>query len=400
MSETLSSIFRPTRNGGVSTSTSSPTHVTEVEDDAYVSADADDNKSGELTPLSPIISPRAFNQKTNPTSIITIEGVVTSSTLPTIIQKSFTKRLIQILLTLTCLLGYGISLYVNGLSGRTLTPATGLVLLGSVRGITLLILSTILYITNSVPVGYQRYSNEPPATVRWQLLVPAFVAIYANSGFLPYAELIKGGQVSVLAPMCALYSLVPISIGLLVFKESRGILKLTGIALSLTSVLLLAFSGSGFAGTSATASEIGIKILLLFSVVALWGGGDAMAAYLGRSLSSFEIAISNSAGQFATAAIFGLIAIVSGESFSNDGGNISFILSSVAANILGIIAWMSFTKLGETEGASDFTPIVALYVFIPVLLSSIFLHESLIDSPLKLTGLILGGVASILLGLK
>ena len=134
--------------------------------------------------------------------------------------------------------------------------------------------------------------------------------------------------------------------------------------------------------------------------MALWGGGDAMAAYLGRSLSSFEIAISNSAGQFATAAIFGLIAIVSGESFSNDSGNISFILSSVAANILGIIAWMSFTKLGETEGASDFTPIVALYVFIPVLLSSIFLHESLIDSPLKLTGLILGGVASILLGLK
>jgi drug/metabolite transporter (DMT)-like permease len=124
-----------------------------------------------------------------------------------------------------------------------------------------------------------------------------------------------------------------------------------------------------------------------------------MAAYLGRSLSSFEIALSNAAGQFATAGIYGFVAIASGDPLSS-GGNTSFILFSVAANVLGIIAWMSFTKLGETEGASDFTPIVALYVFIPVIFSAILLGESLSDSPLKLAGIILGGVASILLGLK
>lgn len=401
-------MFRLSRNGGLSSSPlPSPPNIDGDEDHSYISAD--DIKSGELTPLSPVTSPRIFPDALKPepfqsTNTIASNSAASSSSedpppsLPPV--KTFSHRLIQICLTLTCLLGYGVSLYVNGLSGRTLTPAAGLVLLGSVRGVTLLFLAAILYATNAVPQGYQRHSTGPPATVRWQLLVPAFVAIYANSGFLPYAELVKNGQVSVLAPMCALYSLVPITIGLVIFKESRGFLKLTGIALSLTSVLLLAFSGSGFAGSSSPSpSEIGSKVILLILVVALWGGGDAMAAYLGRSLSSFEIALSNAAGQFATAGIYGFVAIASGDPLSS-GGNTSFILFSVAANVLGIIAWMSFTKLGETEGASDFTPIVALYVFIPVIFSAILLGESLSDSPLKLAGIILGGVASILLGLK
>lgn len=393
-------MFKSSRNGGAASPPPPLPPIPFIEDD-YISVD--DVKTGERTPLSPIAVALKSEGISNSTSSFSRDDHASSSSSSSSTSppsaKTLSHRLIQVGLTLTCLCGYGVSLYVNGLSGRTLTPASGLVLLGSVRGVTLLILAAILYASNSVPPGYQRNSSEPPATVRWQLLVPAFVAVFANSGFLPYSEMVKNGQVSVLAPMTALYSLVPITIGLVVFKESRGIMKLTGIALSLTSVLLLAFSGSGFAGSSASPSELGYKILLLSLVVILWGGGDAMAAYLGRSLSSFEIALSNAAGQFATAGIYGFVAIASGDPLSS-GGNVSFILFSVAANILGIIAWMSFTKLGETEGASDFTPLIALYVYIPVLFSAIFLGESLTDNPMKLSGIIVGGIASILLGLK
>jgi drug/metabolite transporter (DMT)-like permease len=236
--------------------------------------------------------------------------------------------------------------------------------------------------------------------------------VWANAGFMPYSALVEGGEVSVLAPMCAMYSLVPITFGLLVMQESRGWRKLLGIALSLASVLLLAFSGSGFAG-SAAPRVVAEKALLFVLVIASWGGGDCAAAYMGRwgSLSTFEIAMSNSVGQFATAAIFGLCAIATGTfsggtggssgSSSGDGGvgALSFVASSVIANVLGIIAWLSFTRLGETEGASDFTPIVALYVYVPVLLSGVLLGESFAQ-PLKIAGLACAGAASVLLSIK
>jgi drug/metabolite transporter (DMT)-like permease len=318
----------------------------------------------------------------------------------------------QAALTAACVIGYGASLYVNGLSGRALSPAAGLVILGAVRGLFQVALCGAMVATRTAPPAF--LPGGAGATLSWRLLVPAAVGVWANAGFMPYSALVEGGEVSVLAPMCAMYSLVPITFGLLVMQESRGWRKLLGIALSLASVLLLAFSGSGFAG-SAAPRVVAEKALLFVLVIASWGGGDCAAAYMGRwgSLSTFEIAMSNSVGQFATAAIFGLCAIATGtfsggsggggSSSSNSGGGgvgaLSFVASSVVANVLGIIAWLSFTRLGETEGASDFTPIVALYVYVPVLLSGVLLGESFAQ-PLKIAGLACAGAASVLLSIK
>ena len=91
-----------------------------------------------------------------------------------------------------------------------------------------------------------------------------------------------------------------------------------------------------------------------------------------------------------------------GSSSTSGGGGVgalSFVASSVIANVLGIVAWLSFTRLGETEGASDFTPIVALYVYVPVLLSGVLLGESFAQ-PLKIAGLACAGAASVLLSIK
>jgi drug/metabolite transporter (DMT)-like permease len=316
----------------------------------------------------------------------------------------------QAALTAACVIGYGASLYVNGLSGRALSPAAGLVILGAVRGLFQVALCGAMVATRTAPPAF--LPGGAGATLSWRLLVPAAVGVWANAGFMPYSALVEGGEVSVLAPMCAMYSLVPITFGLFVMQESRGWRKLLGIALSLASVLLLAFSGSGFAG-SAAPGVVAEKALLFVLVIASWGGGDCAAAYMGRwgSLSTFEIAMSNSVGQFATAAIFGLCAIATGTfsggtggssgSSSGDGGvgALSFVASSVIANVLGIIAWLSFTRLGETEGASDFTPIVALYVYVPVLLSGVLLGESFAQ-PLKIAGLACAGAASVLLSAK
>jgi drug/metabolite transporter (DMT)-like permease len=315
------------------------------------------------------------------------------------------RRALQAALTAMCVCGYGASLYVNGLAGRALSPAAGLVLLGAVRGLFQVALCAVMIATRTAPPAY--LPGGSGAALSWRMLVPAAVGVWANAGFMPYAALVEGGEVSVLAPMCAMYSLVPIIFGLAVMLESRGARKLVGIALSLTSVLLLAFSGTGFAGSSPPPRVVAEKAALFLLTIASWGGGDCAAAYMGRSLSTFEIAASNSAGQFATAAIFGLVAICTGTFAGGSGGSgsggvgaLSFIASSVIANIFGIIAWLSFTRLGETEGASDFTPVVALYVYVPVLLSGLLLGENPFETPAKVAGLVCAGVAAVLLSLK
>ena len=320
-------------------------------------------------------------------------------------------RLAQAALTAAAVLGYGASLYVNGLSGRALSPAAGLVLLGATRGLFEVALCMAMLATGRAPPEYRRGGAGRPVSLA--LLAPAFVGVFANAGFMPYSALVAGGEVSVLAPMCGVYSVVPVIFGLVVMRERRGWKKLLGIALSLGSVLLLAFSGFGGSGGGegggASAGTLAEKAALFLLVVLSWGGGDCMAAYLARlgKLSTFEIAASNAAGQFATAAIFGLVAIASGTGLgggtggegSGGVGALSFVGASVVANVLGIVAWLSFTKLGESEGASDFTPVVALYVFVPVVLSAVLLGESLSD-PLKVGGLVAAAVAAVLLNLR
>jgi drug/metabolite transporter (DMT)-like permease len=312
------------------------------------------------------------------------------------------RRAAQAALTAACVLGYGASLYVNGLSGRSLSPAAGLVILGAVRGVFCALLCAAMLATRTAPPEYLPGGAGKPLT--WRMLLPAAIGVWANAGFMPYAALVEGGQVSILAPMAGIYAIVPIAFGLIVMRESRGWKKLLGIALSIASVLLLALSGAGFAGDAPSPAVLAEKSVLFLLVIASWGGGDTAAAYLGRSLSTFEIAASNSVGQLATSAIFGLWAIASG-SFAGGGagaggvGSLSFVASSVIANILGIVAWLSFTRLGETEGASDFTPIVALYVYVPVLLGGLLLGEDLTE-PGKLAGLALAGAASVLLSMK
>jgi len=312
------------------------------------------------------------------------------------------RRAAQAALTAACVLGYGASLYVNGLAGRSLSPAAGLVILGSVRGVFSVLLCAAMVATRTAPPEF--LPGGAGKVLTWRILMPAVIGVWANAGFMPYSALVEGGQVSILAPMAGIYSIVPIGFGLLVMKEARGWKKMLGIALSIASVLLLALSGAGFAGAAPSSAVLAEKAVLFLLVIASWGGGDTAAAYLGRSLSTFEIAASNSVGQFATAAIFGFVAIATG-SFSGGSagaggvGSLSFVASSVIANVLGIIAWLSFTRLGETEGASDFTPIVALYVYVPVLLGAVLLGEDLRE-PGKLAGLALAGVASVLLSMK
>ena len=240
--------------------------------------------------------------------------------------------------------------------------------------------------------------------------MPAFVGVCANSGFMPYAELVKGGEVSVLAPMIGLYSVVPVLFGMLVMREALGVRKAAGIVLSLTAVLLLALSGAGsFSSSSGAASspaQVAGKVGLFVATVALWGGGDTFAAYLGRGLTTFEVAASNSVGQLATAAIYGLVAVAEGDQLGaasggggggSGAGGLGFVGLSVVANVLGILAWMCFTELGRYAGASDFTPVVALYVFVPVVFAAVLLGEPIADSPAKVAGLVCAGLASVLM---
>lgn len=305
------------------------------------------------------------------------------------------------LYTLACLLGYGIALYVNSITGSLLgdeSPSESIFLLSFGRACALTIVLPLLWTT--------RDTSQQPGLLR--ATIPALIAVAGNSAFLAYYALVSGGgEVSILAPMVGLYSVIPILWGLLARGESRTWQKMVGIAVSFIAVLVLAFGGrsfdSGGAGGS-SAAAVAFKIAMFAIVFVVWGVDDAIAS--GVKLDPFTTALSSWVGQIFCCAVYGFVAFVEATdklaANSIDGGaslnRVPFGMPHLAvmgANALGILAWLSFVKLGQMSAASLFIPVISLYVYIPVLLSVLLRGESL--TPAKVAGLVLAGVAIVLL---
>lgn len=272
-------------------------------------------------------------------------------------------------LVVFCVAAYGVSLYVNGGSTGLSLPIT-LLLVGATRCLTLLAVSAALALSGG---ACSRSSTLPPLSPR-QVATPVLVALVANTGFVPYSLLASGSSFgTVLAPLVSLYVAVPVVYGVLFARETFTARKAAGVALSLCATLLLAFAPAPSGGDAGAPSPSGASLnaascLALFvCVVACWGVGDIGATFMGRGLPLLATALLSACGQALTAAVYGLAVAIEGGS---GGGTRAQVGAVCGANVLGVLGWAAFVYLGSYGSeASSLSPLVALYVFVPVALS-------------------------------
>jgi drug/metabolite transporter (DMT)-like permease len=322
-------------------------------------------------------------------------------------------------LTLATVLGYGLAMFVNSVTAVLLgeqSPAQALMLLAAGRALALLAALPLLAV-----LRLRSHPGGAPVALTRQALVPGAIAVSGNLAYLAYYALLSGGgQVSVLAPLVGLYSVVPVAVGLTLRGEARTPPKLAGIALSFVAVAILAFSGTAAGGGgkgNAPASPAGTALnVLYFAIVfATWGANDAVAS--GLRLDPLTTAVSSLGGQLVCALGFGLAAFAEA---TNDAAALAAALADAAAsgippraapprhvpfglphgavlgaNALAILAWLAFVRLGGLAPVSRFVPLVSLYTYVPALLAVALLGEAL--TPAKGVGLAVAGVAVVLL---
>jgi hypothetical protein len=108
-----------------------------------------------------------------------------------------------------CLAGYGVSLFINSITGDLVGPSSQLVsvfLLSAGRAFALLAVLPALWAMGLRPKREATASDPQPryrVAYGWQLAVPCVVSIVASGTFLAYFQLTSGssGAVAVLTPM-------------------------------------------------------------------------------------------------------------------------------------------------------------------------------------------------------
>jgi drug/metabolite transporter (DMT)-like permease len=162
--------------------------------------------------------------------------------------------------------------------------------------------------------------------------------------------------------------------------------------------------------TSSSSFPLAAQVCLFLGAVLLWGGGDSIAAYIGRGKNAstlLQVALGGSVGQLFTAAIYGFCAVATGEKHDSnpplpDGGSSSDMSHAAGlallagGNVAGVLGWLAFVSVGATGvDASAFAPLTSLYVYVPVLLGVAVLGESVTLA--KAAGLVMAVAASVLL---
>lgn len=234
------------------------------------------------------------------------------------------------LYTTVCLLGYGLSFFINSITGHLVGPqhwSTTLMLNSSGRFVMLSAVLPLLWFMGLRPAG------GDGVVITRQALIPTAVAIIGSAGFVTYMMMLSGGaeQVSVITPMIGLYSVIPVGVGLFLRGEEKTVFKLAGILLSLGAVLLLGFSGDAAAPAAGTVNPADIapnaaakaasaasaaagyssmgatalKWLLFIATFILWGLNDVLSSNV--KLDAFTIACGSLLGQLICATVMALI---------------------------------------------------------------------------------------------
>lgn len=232
-------------------------------------------------------------------------------------------------------------------------------------------------------------------------------SMLSTSAYVPFGALTDAsGEVSVLTGMAGLHGVVPAIWGLLFWGETHTLSKVVGIGLSAAAVLSL---GLGDAKSVVGPDHLSLagaayKISCFCAAVILWGAADLLNTATVIDSASASVALF--VGNLIAAMAFGCLHLLSPPppppppplAMAASGVERMHVwgtLVILAANICGILGRLAFIRLGQVGQASSFAPVVALYVYVPVILSAIFLGERISAS--KVLGCVLGGAAVLLL---
>ena len=402
------------------------------------------NLSSQSSKLSPINSARS-----NPTSDVTEDaftvqhekvesglfgraGLTTPPNVNSIILKiSF------------ILLGYSFAMFANGASSR-LIPPRFLILPES--GAT----SSLSLVNRMIDKGFLMCTfrffsiffcliplliftkNTPPGGILKDLpidsnkvLIPILIGLTNAGGYLPYMLLCSSTGVALWSSLTALYVLGPVTYGIIVKNESRGKMKLFGIAICVLAAILLALPkgvrlsdrDSTLSGNESTESSEFTPLFtffLFFSSIFIWVVCDSLSPYVARDMHMFHVLLFTGIGfgllaLFCAVVSFILVASAGGgslyspeafaaalalnkntstirseEKVNSEASSFGGVTSVVGgyfifflAQLSGTTGWWLSVTLGQESEGSAFLPVTCLYTTLTALMSVAFLGETL-----------------------
>jgi drug/metabolite transporter (DMT)-like permease len=220
------------------------------------------------------------------------------------------------------------------------------------------------------------------------LAVIGNVAVYKSFG--------TGGMAAVVIPVTNLYPLVTIVIALLVFKEKMHWLNGIGIFIVVPAIIMLSGQSEIFDDPSLFFKNIGLKVWLLFALVALLFWGLFSAA---QKVTTNHISAEWSYLTFIVSSILiSLGFLVSGLIDFNFSNNTLFI-GSLAGMLNGLGVLASFSAYRAEGKASKVTAIAgALQPVFTIFLAIVFLGERL--TIIETSGISLAILGSIFLSVE
>lgn len=226
------------------------------------------------------------------------------------------------------------------------------------------------------------------------LVISVFIQASSLIGFIPFFILSTTGEVSALAPLVAMHSMIPVVSGMMCGGERRTLLKIGAALLSMVATLLLGFaaarggsedSGSGPWGVDGALLLV-MQLGLLTAVVGLWGTSDLLSTGVARRVQLYSVMVTN---------LFGVLLVLCGsllyDVWLGAGGAWGpFHWTQalyVGSNCLAMWTWFMFVRLGKHCEASFFVPIVGSYPTVTAIVGAIILKEDLTAA--KIIGLLL-----------
>lgn len=220
------------------------------------------------------------------------------------------------------------------------------------------------------------------------LAVTGNVAVYQSFG--------TGGLAAVVIPVTNLYPLVTIVIALLVFKEKMHWLNGIGILIVVPAIIMLSGQTQIFADPSLFFKSLGLKVWLLFALIALvfWGLFSA-AQKVTTNYISAEWSYLSFIGSSVLISIGFLMSGLVDLNFSKN----TLLIGSLAGMLNGSGVLASFSAYRAEGKASQVTTIAgALQPVFTIFLALIFLGERL--TIIEISGISLAILGSLFLSVE
>ncbi len=249
-------------------------------------------------------------------------------------------------------------------------------------------LFTIPFVVKKCKLKYINIKGIIWGIVAGILAVTGNIAVYKSFG--------TGGLAAVVIPVTNLYPLVTIAIALLVLKEKMHWLNGIGILVVVPAIIMLSGQSEIISDPSLFFANLGLKLWLIFALVALvfWGLFSAAQKvttnYISAEWSYISFIVSSVLITFGFFA-FGLIDF----NFTSQ----TLWVGSLAGMLNGLGVLASFAAYSAEDKASKVTTIAgALQPVFTIILALTFLKEKL--GPIELAGILLAIIGSLLLSVE